>query len=35
MLRRPNSWNEALRWLLIGLLVAVAMILATGNSAGW
>jgi hypothetical protein len=35
VLRRPNGWNEALRWLLIGLLIVAAMVLATGNSAGW
>jgi hypothetical protein len=35
VLRRPNSWNEALRWLLIGLAVVAAMVLATGNSLGW
>jgi hypothetical protein len=35
VLRRPNSWSEALRWLLIGLVIVAAMVLAAGNSAGW
>jgi hypothetical protein len=33
--RKQLTWRQALRWLILGILIAAAMVLGAGNSVGW